>query len=268
MRNAAELGGMTVNAPATHVMRNLRHVIHSRAIQPLFQPVVRLEDGVIRGYEALARFDRAHFANPTDAFTAATDAGVGVDLEALALQRAFDHLDQLPAWTWLSANLSVEALLNPRVREILLEHAAYGIVVELTEHYQVHDYPALVAVTEQLRSAGIRIAVDDAGAGFASLSHILQLCPDIIKLDITLTRGIEDDLVRIALARALVGFAEDIGAMLIAEGIENEAEYDKLRSLGVKLGQGYYMARPAPLPARTDEAVGLRHNRGRVGAVA
>lgn len=231
----------------------------------MFQPVVRLEDDVITGYEALARFDKAHFANPADAFTAAMEAGVGVDLEVLALQRALAYLDRIPAGTWLSANLSVQALLTPRVSAILLEHATHGIAVELTEHYQVHDYPALVAVTEQLRAAGILIAVDDAGAGFASLSHILQLRPDIIKLDITLTRGIEGDPVRMALARSLVGFAEDIGAMLIAEGIETAAEHDKLRSLGVKLGQGYFMARPGPLPDRSARVGGSRHAGVRVG---
>lgn len=249
---------MTAHAPATHAMRNLRHVIHSRAVRPSFQPVVHLEDGSVKGYEALARFDEAHFANPTDAFATAMEAGVGVDLEVLALQRALGHLDEVPMGTWLSTNLSVQALMTPQVSAILLEHAPCGIAVELTEHYQVHDYPALVAVTEQLRAAGILIAVDDAGAGFASLSHILQLRPDIIKLDITLTRGIESDPVRMALARSLVGFAADIGAMLIAEGIETAAEHEKLRSLGVQLGQGFFMARPGPLPDRFNTAARLR----------
>ncbi|OJF11434.1 EAL domain-containing protein [Couchioplanes caeruleus] len=243
---------MTFTAPVVPAMRNLREVIHSQAIQPTFQPVVRLEDGVVKAYEALARFDKAHFPSPADAFAAAMEAGVGVDLELLALERAFTYLDEMPAGAWLSANLSVEALLDPRVSETLMAHAARGIAVELTEHTQVHDYPALVKVTERLRSAGILLAVDDAGAGFASLSHILQLRPDIIKLDITLTRGIDTDPVRMALARSLVGFAEDIGAMLIAEGIETVAEHEKLRALGVKLGQGYFMARPGPLPARAE----------------
>ncbi|MET8149512.1 EAL domain-containing protein [Actinoplanes sp. NPDC049668] len=246
---------MTLNAPA---MRNLREVIHSQAIQPTFQPVVRLEDGVVKAYEALARFDKAHFPSPADAFAAALAAGVGVDLELLALERAFAYLDEMPSQAWLSANLSVEALLDPRVHSTLLDHCDRGIAVELTEHTQVHDYPSLVKVTEELRAAGILIAVDDAGAGFASLSHILQLRPDIIKLDITLTRGVDTDPVRMALARSLVGFAKDIGAMLIAEGIETVAEHEKLQALGVTLGQGYFMARPGPLPDRAEiTATGL-----------
>jgi EAL domain-containing protein (putative c-di-GMP-specific phosphodiesterase class I) len=236
---------LTVSRPAIH---NLREILRSQAIQPTFQPVVQLEDGSVKAYEALARFHAAHFSNPADAFAAASEAGVGVELELLAIERALAYLDDLPPGILLSTNLSVEALLNRQVCETLLAHASRGIAVELTEHTQVLDYPALVEVTEELRAAGILIAVDDAGAGFASLSHILQLRPDIIKLDITLTRGIDTDPVRMALARSLVGFAEDIGALLIAEGIETVAEHEKLRSLGVRLGQGYFMARPGPLP--------------------
>ncbi|RSM58183.1 EAL domain-containing protein [Actinoplanes sp. ATCC 53533] len=240
---------MTLTMPALPTMRSLREIIRSQAIQPMFQPVVRLEDGIVNAYEALARFDKSHFPGPAEAFAAAMAGGVGVELELVALERAFEHLGEMPAGAWMSANLSVEALLTPGVIATLLAHADRGIAVELTEHTQVHDYPSLIKVTEELRAAGILIAVDDAGAGFASLSHILQLRPDIIKLDITLTRGIDVDPVRMALARSLVGFAQDIGATLIAEGIETLAEHEKLRSLGVQLGQGYFMARPGPLPA-------------------
>jgi EAL domain-containing protein (putative c-di-GMP-specific phosphodiesterase class I) len=248
LRVAAELSSMTLTTPALPTMRNLHEIIHSQAIQPTFQPVVRLEDGIVKAYEALARFDESHFPSPTEAFAAATAGGVGVELELVALERAFEYLGEMPAGAWMSANLSVEALLTPTVTATLLAHADRGIAVELTEHTQVHDYPSLITVTEELRAAGVLIAVDDAGAGFASLSHILQLRPDIIKLDITLTRGIDDDPVRMALARSLVGFAQDIGAMLIAEGIETVDEHEKLQSLGVQLGQGYLMARPGPLP--------------------
>jgi EAL domain-containing protein (putative c-di-GMP-specific phosphodiesterase class I) len=241
---------MTLTMPALPTMRSLREIIRSQAIQPMFQPVVRLEDGTVKAYEALARFDKSHFPGPAEAFAAAMAGGVGVELELVALERAFGHLGEMPAGAWMSANLSVEALLTPSVIATLLAYADRGIAVELTEHTQVHDYPSLIKVTEELRAAGILIAVDDAGAGFASLSHILQLRPDIIKLDITLTRGIDVDPVRMALARSLVGFALDIGATLIAEGIETLAEHEKLRSLGVQLGQGYFMARPGPLPAQ------------------
>jgi len=227
----------------------LTEVLHSQAVQMAYQPVVNLADGSIKAYEALARFDREHFPNPARAFAAATEAGFGVELELLAIERALRCLDEMPPGAWMSTNLSVEALMTPLVCATLMKHADRGIAVELTEHTPVRDYTSLVAVTEDLRAAGVMLAVDDAGAGFASLSHILQLRPDIIKLDITLTRGIDEDPVRMALARSLVGFAQDIGAILIAEGIETHAEHEKLRSLGVQLGQGYFMAKPGPLPA-------------------
>jgi EAL domain-containing protein (putative c-di-GMP-specific phosphodiesterase class I) len=249
LRDAADRDGMTATTLTLATVRDLQAIIDAQAIRPTFQPVVSLQDGVVMAYEALARFDQ-HFPNPVDAFTAATAAGIGVELELLALQRAFEHLDAMPEGTMLTANLSVEALLTPRVHAFLLSHADRSIAVELTEHAQVHDYPALIAVTDVLRGAGILIAVDDTGAGFASLSHILQLRPDIIKLDITLTRGIDEDPVRMTLARSLVGFSEDIGAIHIAEGIETTDEYDRLRDLGVRYGQGYYLARPGPLPDR------------------
>ncbi|MFB9356487.1 EAL domain-containing protein [Actinoplanes nipponensis] len=231
-------------------LRTLRHVLQGGAVQIAFQPIVRLRDGLVRGYEALARFDRDHFASPVQAFAAANAAGLGVDLELLAIQRAFERLDDMPAGAWLSVNLSVEAVSTPAVRALLLAHAHRGITVELTEHTQVSDYVALTEVTGRLRAAGILIAVDDAGAGYASLTHVLHLRPDIIKLDIALVRDIDTDPIRAALARALASFAGDMGAMLIAEGIETHAEHEKLRSLGVELGQGYFMARPGPLPSR------------------
>jgi EAL domain-containing protein (putative c-di-GMP-specific phosphodiesterase class I) len=235
--------------PRQPAVETIHRVLRNGAVRPTFQPVVRLVDGTVIAFEALARFRGEDFPGPDQAFAAAMDAGLGVELELLAMRQAFTSLDSVPRGAYLSTNLSVEAMLDPRVQETLLANAGRRITVELTEHTQVHDYPTLVAVTERLRAAGILIAVDDAGAGFASLSHILQLRPDIIKLDITLTRGIDDDPVRMALARCLVAFASDIGANLVAEGIETSAERDKLLELGVRLGQGYLLGRPGALSA-------------------
>lgn len=233
--------------PGRPAAETIHSVLRSGAVTPTFQPVVMLGDGALVAFEALARFRTEDFPGPDQAFGAAMDAGLGVELELLAMRRALAALDRVPRDVYLSTNLSVEAMLDPRVQDTLLAHADRRLAVELTEHTQVHDYPALVAVTERLRAAGILIAVDDAGAGFASLSHILQLRPDIIKLDITLTRGVDTDPVRMALARCLVAFASDIGATLVAEGIETPAEREKLLELGVRLGQGYLLGRPGPL---------------------
>jgi EAL domain-containing protein (putative c-di-GMP-specific phosphodiesterase class I) len=234
--------------------RGVEHVhqlLEKRALRMVFQPVVRLHDGEPQTLEALARFDDPAFPTPAHAFATATRVGLGVPLELLAVQQAFAHLDDIPAGIWLAVNLSADSLMIPVVQDTLLERADRRIAVEVTEHTQVSDYQKLSTATDRLRSAGIQIVVDDAGAGFASLRHILKLRPDVIKLDIEITRDVDIDPVRMALTRSLVTFAHDVGAALIAEGIETRGERDMLMSLGVRLGQGYLMARPGPLRPHT-----------------
>jgi len=226
---------------------NIRSMVKCGELRMVFQPVVRLEDGGVLGFESLARFDDPMFPTPAHAFAAATRAGVGVELELLAARQALEQLDQVPDGAWMSINLSAEAIASPLAQELLLSYAHRDIAVEITEHTQVSDYAALVTCSERLRAAGVKLLVDDAGAGFASFSHILRLRPDVIKLDIELTRGVDTDPVRQALAGALVDFARSLDAPLIAEGIETEAERETLLGLGVRLGQGFLMARPGSM---------------------
>jgi EAL domain-containing protein (putative c-di-GMP-specific phosphodiesterase class I) len=120
----------------------------------------------------------------------------------------------------------------------------HRLIVEITEHATVADYEKLHAALRPMREAGLRLAVDDAGAGYSSLRHILDMQPDFIKLDIGLTRNIDLDPARKALARALVGFAKDTGCRIIAEGVERQSELDALRSIGVTKVQGYLLGRP------------------------
>jgi EAL domain-containing protein (putative c-di-GMP-specific phosphodiesterase class I) len=130
----------------------------------------------------------------------------------------------------------------------ILAPVADRLVIEITEHEQVDDYDDLVLALAELRSNGIRIAIDDAGAGYASLRHTLLLAPDIVKIDIALTRRIDIDRGRRALASALVAFADEMDMTIVAEGIETEAELKTLLELGVRFGQGYFLAEPGPLP--------------------
>ncbi|BCJ56180.1 hypothetical protein Asp14428_76550 [Actinoplanes sp. NBRC 14428] len=232
---------------AARVERAVRSLFDADGLRMVFQPAVRLSDGVPTAVEALARFDHELFPTPDRAFAAASRFRLGVDLELLAVRRAFAFLPAVPADMMMCVNLSAEALLDDRVQRALLAHADRRIGLEVTEHTQVSDYLALISVTERMRAAGIRIVVDDAGAGYASLKHILQLRPNVIKLDLTLVRDVDTDASRQALARSLVSFARDIGAILVAEGIETPAELEMLRRLGVDYGQGYLLARPASL---------------------
>ena len=155
----------------------------------------------------------------------------------------------LPGGTYLSVNLSPQCLLEPATFDLLTEsvrNTPERLVVELTEHEKVADYGALLNVLSGLRERGLRLAIDDTGSGFASLQHVTRMNPDIVKLDIAFVRDLHLDPSRRAVARALTGFAMDIGASLIAEGIETEEELAQLSRLGTPFGQGYYLGRPAP----------------------
>ena len=183
--------------------------------------------------------------------------GLGVELELVAIRAALARLDALPAGVRLSLNVSPAALLTPELVEALAAVPGARLALELTEHAPVEDYAALGAALAGLRSRGVQLMIDDAGAGFASLRHVLGLHPDAIKLDLSLTRDIDSDPVRRALAASLVAFAREIGATIVAEGIETRAELEALRALGVTHGQGYYLARPGPGPGPVPGRVAL-----------
>lgn len=225
----------------------IRSILRHESFRMVFQPVVRLPERIPVAYEALARFEDAWFPTPAHVFLAAERAGLGVGLELLAVRRAFDRLPALPPAMWLGVNLSARALLVPEVQDLLLSHAGDRVGIEVTEHAEVDDYDELTTVTDRLRSAGIQVGVDDAGAGYASFRHILKLRPSIIKLDLEIVRDIDTDPARQALTRSFVTFAEQADAFLVAEGVETEAESRMLQDLGVSLAQGYFFGRPQPL---------------------
>jgi EAL domain-containing protein (putative c-di-GMP-specific phosphodiesterase class I) len=148
---------------------------------------------------------------------------------------------------FLAVNVSPATLVTDRVTDVVSPDVAPRVVVELTEHVPVEDYDTVNAAAERLRSAGARVAVDDTGAGYAGFRHLISLNPDIVKLDICLTRGIDHDPGRRALTSALVQFTQDTGATLIAEGIETAEELSTLHQLHVDWAQGYRLGRPQPL---------------------
>ena len=160
------------------------------------------------------------------------------------MRAAVRALDQIPSHVYLSLNVSPATLLSPRLDEVLGDADAGRIVLEITEHQPVDDYDALRERLKPMRDAGMRLAIDDACAGFASLRHILQLHPDIIKLDVSLTHGIESDPALQALASSLLAFSARIGATIVAEGIETERQLEALSILGIGFGQGELLGAP------------------------
>lgn len=214
----------------------------------VLQPIVDLRTGTPVGYEALSRFTDVHGGalRPDLVFAEATRLGLGVRLEQAALASALHLLPRIPAPAYVSVNLSPQALADPATHDLLTAVPAHRLLVEITEHDQVLDYPSLARLTEHLRGRGIRIAVDDAGSGFASLQHVTRLRPEVVKLDIAFVRDVDTDRGRRAVARAMIACTAEIGATLVAEGIETPAELDQLRRLGAELGQGYLTGRPEP----------------------
>jgi EAL domain-containing protein (putative c-di-GMP-specific phosphodiesterase class I) len=209
-----------------------------------FQPIADLQRGVVAGYEALARF--APGLRPDRVFAAAHAAGFGTELEALAVRTALIQRAALPANAFLTLNLGPEALLAAPVQELVAAVGDLrGVIVEITEQQPVADYAALREAMAPLRERGALVAIDDAGAGFASLQHITELHPDLIKVDRGLVAGVDRDPARAAVVQTLGLFASTIDAWLLAEGVETAGELTRLTALGVPLGQGYFLGRPA-----------------------
>jgi len=227
------------------------------ALEMVFQPIADLNEGRVVGVEALARFTGEPRRPPNEWFEEANATGLGVELELAAVACAVASFSRLPPGVFLAVNASPVSVVDGGLQRLISAMPSGNIVVELTEHNRVEDYAELSSSLEELRQAGVRVAVDDTGAGYAGLQHILRIRPDIIKLDIDLIRGLDTDPVRRALVASLVSFGADTDAIIIAEGIETAGQLDTLRERGVAWGQGYLLAEPGPLPFDPDLATSL-----------
>jgi len=219
----------------------VRHLLRSD-IGIALQPIVHIpETGHVAGHEALSRFPDGR--TPDVVFAEAHRCGLGLELELHALECALTHLGRLHNGAFLSVNLGPDSILDRRLDELLDGVPPERLVFELTEHAPVRDYDALVQRLRGLRERGHRIAVDDCGAGFASLRHVVLVDPDFLKLDVVLCRDVREP-VRWAMTRALAGFAAETGAIAVAEGVEERADLEALAELGVPMGQGLLLGEP------------------------
>jgi EAL domain-containing protein (putative c-di-GMP-specific phosphodiesterase class I) len=215
----------------------------------LFQPIVDLSTGVVAGVEALTRFAPEPVRAPDEWFAEAARAGLRIPLELRALQLALGQLDRLPPG-YLAVNLSPAAVVSAEFARLLLEapRPFSRIVVEMTEPVPAGSYGELLEVLVKLRAAGARLAVDDGGSGYTNLQQILELRPDFIKVDRSFVSAAPLDPARRALVHAVVDFAADIGAVVVAEGVENSDELRTVRGAGITLAQGYLFGRPGRPP--------------------
>jgi EAL domain-containing protein (putative c-di-GMP-specific phosphodiesterase class I) len=259
------------NERRTEIEQRLGPVMADGGPVVALQPIVDLATGVRVGSEALSRFPAEWEKAPDVVFEEAHSIGRGDHLELLALRRAAAHLDSVDGY--VAMNVSPGTLLTPECSELLAELPVDRVLLELSEHDQVDDYDAIAAVLAPFRAAGLRLAIDDVGAGFSSLRHIVVTAPDVIKIDRSLVSGLDSDPVRTVLIRSLVDFAAGLRARVVAEGIETADEAAVLHTLGVDYGQGWFFGRPAvpgPSTARTAEpalAGGIPVQRGPLAAV-
>jgi len=208
----------------------------------VLQPIVALADGARVGAEALSRFPPEWNMGPDAVFDEATSVGIGIELELLAVTRASESVAALSGY--LAVNFSPQTILDGRCHDLLSSLPLERIVLELSEHARVVDYATLSEVLRPLRERGMRLAIDDVGAGFSSLRHILLTAPEVIKLDRSIVAGAADDPVMLTLVRSLADFGHGAGAHVVAEGIETRDDAAALRDVGVDYGQGWYFARP------------------------
>jgi EAL domain-containing protein (putative c-di-GMP-specific phosphodiesterase class I)/CheY-like chemotaxis protein len=229
-------------------LERIRAVVSGAGLSIAYQPIFDLRDDHVVGVEALARFSAEPTRGPDAWFAEAEAVGRGEELELAAIRRALDGFARVESGAFLSLNVSPGTCLSPRLPALISEIPGHRLCLEITEHAAVGDYGALEAALSPLRARGVRVAIDDACAGPSSLRHVIALQPDLIKLDVALTRDVDSDENRSDLVTALVGFASRVDADVVAEGIETAPQLRTLGDLGVRCGQGFYLGRPGAVP--------------------
>lgn len=264
------LPSLSAHDTASQRRARVTRLMSEERLLTAFQPIRSLATRNVVGAEALSRFDTEDGSGPEYWFQEASAVALGGELEFAAMTSALMSAHKLPDHVYVALNASPQTCVDPALLAFLdsMPLALDRIVLEVTEQAPVDDYDELTAALAPLRSRGLRIAIDDAGSGFASMRHVLQIRPDIIKLDRTLISGIDRDPYKDALGAAIVDFAKRTGATIVAEGIESHAELEAVTALGMTAGQGYLLGRPSVDPkdwklwgsrsqSRTEEADGV-----------
>ncbi|WP_241984862.1 EAL domain-containing protein [Cryobacterium adonitolivorans] len=216
-------------------------------VSAAFQPIVDTARGIVVGFEGLARFEMPAGISVEDLFAQARASNRSAEVEARCLRIILAERGSVPANCFITVNVSPHVLGHESIRQVWQDNADLaGVFVELTEQSAIESAADLEPELDAIRGAGGLIAVDDLGSGYAGLSRLLALKPELIKLDRELIQGIDTDEAKRALVEMIGTFANRIDCWVLAEGIETAAEYDTITALGVPLAQGYYLARPGP----------------------
>jgi EAL domain-containing protein (putative c-di-GMP-specific phosphodiesterase class I) len=226
---------------------NLKTVLTGDPISIVYQPVFDLKQAQVIGFESLARFTTTPVRAPNAWFSDAARVGLDIALELKVLEKALACFTRLPPGIYVAFNVSPNIVINGQLELAFRNAPIDRIVLEVNEHVSIREYDEIAKAMAPLRERGLRVSVDDTGAGLTSFRHIVSLRPDIVKLPMSLTRNIDSDGARRALASALMQFANESAATIIAEGVETAAELKALRAIGVTRAQGYFLGRPVPL---------------------
>lgn len=241
-----------MNGPTADLRTELATLLTAGRIEPVFQPICELQTGRVAGYEALSRFPDLPNRAVDEVFDSARRSGLGVELELQAARRIMRAIANAPLrYGYISINFSYRTLICDAINA-MYENDCKGLpqpgyIIEISEQEAVDNFDTLRATLSEMRAKGLKIAVDDVGAGQSGLKHLLQLEPDMIKLDRSVTAGLTDQREARAMVAAMQGFARETGADLVAEGIETAEQAKILTDLGVTLGQGFWLGRPEPL---------------------
>lgn len=230
-----------------HAKSAIEQIISDNDISIYFQPIFSLKNNKVAGFESLARFFTTPYKTPDVWFKEAKKVGLNEALEMLAIKNAVTNIAKFNNSTYIAINCSPSHILSGALENTLQNIDCTRLVLEITEHSPISDYEKMRTALRPLRNKGLRLAIDDVGAGFSSFQHILELEADIIKLDISLTQNINTDDRKFLLAKALCGFAKAIDCTIVAEGIETEEELNSLRKLNVDSVQGYFIGRPTAI---------------------
>ncbi len=250
MRIFADFAGKQIdnNLQANHEQKKMTERVISMLepdkINVVYQPIYDMQEERITGLESNLRLFTTPYRTPDIWVNEAAQVGLGENLEMMAIEKAIKGLEQLPKNIYISLNTSPEHILNGAITRVLENVPKERVVLEITEHDRIADYTEFRAALAPLRREGIRLAIDDVGAGYASFQHILEIGADIIKLDISIIQNVHIDPARRALATALIAFAKDTGSEVIAEGVETEEEFNELQRLGIHKVQGFFIGRP------------------------
>ncbi len=239
--------------------RSVREALDSGDFYIAFQPVARLPTLEILGYEGLARSTASEYPTPLEMISGAIEESFMGELGRALRKRAVEDCPHFPLFLNIHPAEFDEAwLVRPDDAMTLHEHDVY---LEVTESVPISHYRFCHSVLREIRSKGIRLAVDDLGAGYSNLKYIADLTPEIVKLDRQLVAGLGENARLRALVTAIVRLSHELGAKVVAEGIETADELEAVIETGAHYGQGFFLGRPAaPAPAVREEA--LRSVRG------